>query len=278
MENKELQNQILQEVKDGNYKRFKILLSSFDKALNVNASRFAIGWQRLDYIGSFPLNLYLWAQDWNPAKSDASTYIGSRLRYEYLHCMQAIYRKKLNNNVPIENNLMQFPQRLSRMERIEDLLAEKLHDITDSFRAQLIREYVINDMTTKEIEIKYKKCKKTIMEIITGGIDMAVRYSYEGGSYTAKELSKHPDCKVKYDTLLRRLNKNMPIEEAMIAVKIKDEKFSYNGETKSILNWSRDERCQVTYMTLYYRIRTADWPFAKAFETPPDERRQNKKL
>lgn len=48
---------------------------------------------------------------------------------------------------------------------------------------------------------------------------------------------------------------------------------SYAGETKSLREWSRDERCVVTYATLYARVVKNGWDMEDAMTTPAGERR-----
>lgn len=46
-------------------------------------------------------------------------------------------------------------------------------------------------------------------------------------------------------------------------------KFTYDGETKNLTEWSKDPRCNVSYETLLARLSISSWPFAKALTTPP---------
>jgi hypothetical protein len=48
-------------------------------------------------------------------------------------------------------------------------------------------------------------------------------------------------------------------------------KYEYQGETKSLTQWSRDKRCVVTACTLYARVLKYKFEFIKSLITPKGE-------
>lgn len=46
------------------------------------------------------------------------------------------------------------------------------------------------------------------------------------------------------------------------------EKYYYEGEYKTLPEWSRDLRCQVSVSCLKQRMNLYDWPFQKSLLTP----------
>lgn len=48
--------------------------------------------------------------------------------------------------------------------------------------------------------------------------------------------------------------------------------LSWDGETKSLAEWSRDDRCVVPYSTAYQRVTRLGWDLEKALTTPSSSR------
>jgi len=96
-----------------------------------------------------------------------------------------------------------------------------------------------------------------------------------------KTLSQWVDdkrCKVKYATLQKRLRLGWDSEDAIVIVSgdggrsykpKKDSKF-YKAfdESKTLFQWSKDERCKPSYKMLWQRVEQLGWHIEEAIEIP----------
>lgn len=92
------------------------------------------------------------------------------------------------------------------------------------------------------------------------------------------DWSKDPRCAVSYMTLLTRMDEKWPAEKAISTAPERrvdpphrsSLQVTAFGETKSLSDWSRDERCKVQYITLRQRVQ-AHWDPEEAITQPPKD-------
>lgn len=95
-----------------------------------------------------------------------------------------------------------------------------------------------------------------------------------GESKNIKDWARDERCKVGANTFYRRFKSGMDPEEALTAPLAKP--YTYNGpaimtafgESKTVTEWSKDDRCKVSAERLFYRYHKKMEP-EKAITTPP---------
>lgn len=99
-----------------------------------------------------------------------------------------------------------------------------------------------------------------------------------GEKKTLSQWVKDKRCVVKKGTLQRRLRLGWDPEEALTAKPLsgrhykpkKDSKFyTAFGEKKTLFQWSKDDRCKVSYKMLWQRVEIHGWDIKKAVTKPP---------
>lgn len=109
-------------------------------------------------------------------------------------------------------------------------------------------------------------------------LDSVKKYEAFGEIKTLLEWAVDPRCKAQVGLLRKRIRDGMPVEEAL--TKQADERFRGRahepakleafGESKTLAEWGRDPRCEVSgYKVLRDRVR-AGIPLEQALTTPPD--------
>lgn len=106
-------------------------------------------------------------------------------------------------------------------------------------------------------------------------------YSYMGETKLAKDWFRDSRCEVSFQELCERLREGVSIEIAMKALRPaprqfgKDVPYTIYGESKTLMKWAIDSRCQVSYGTLCRRIREGMNPelALKAQRKPPTKRK-----
>lgn len=100
-----------------------------------------------------------------------------------------------------------------------------------------------------------------------------------GETKTAAEWDKDPRCVVSARTLRLRINRDGWEGERAIMTPAKEcdplapvEAF---GETKTVGEWAKDDRCVVTYTLLSYRMTSGVWEPEAAITTPAKEQRKD---
>jgi hypothetical protein len=157
----------------------------------------------------------------------------------------------------------------------EDYLGQTVK--VDFALAENIRDDYKNGLNSNELSLKYNvnRCSiKPILDNIThiqkDNRDIRSQLYIEAWGENKHYLDwlKDERCIVDKNTLYDRLFKrNVPPEIAMTVIpdkgktlwanpdaKKKTHLFTYQGEEKSILAWSKDFRCQVNYQKLRYRL------------------------
>lgn len=103
-----------------------------------------------------------------------------------------------------------------------------------------------------------------------------VHITYLGETKSVKAWAKDPRCEISEGCLRKRLRLGWDFEKAFCSNKDDREKtgrkpnelFTFQGESKSVTEWSRDNRCLVCLTTLFARIYRSNWDFEKALTTP----------
>jgi hypothetical protein len=157
----------------------------------------------------------------------------------------------------------------------EDYLGQTVK--VDFALAENIRDDYKNGLNSNELSLKYNvnRCSiKPILDNIThiqkDNRDIRSQLYIEAWGENKHYLDwlKDERCIVDKNTLYDRLFKrNVPPEIAMTVIpdkgktlwanpdaKKKTHLFTYEGEEKSILAWSKDFRCQINYQKLRYRL------------------------
>ena len=99
-----------------------------------------------------------------------------------------------------------------------------------------------------------------------------------GETKTLSEWTDDKRCKVEYSTLQRRLRLGWHSEDA-ISIKSgeggrqykpkKDSKFyKAFGESKTLFQWSKDDRCKPSYKMLWQRVEQLGWHIEDAIKIP----------
>lgn len=153
--------------------------------------------------------------------------------------------------------------------------------------AEKIRNDFKNGLNTNELSLKYNvnRCSiKPILDNIThiqeDNRDVRSYLYVEAWGENKHYLDwlKDERCIVDKNTLYDRMFKrNVPPEIAMTVIpdkgktlwvnpdsKKKTHLFTYQDEEKSILAWSKDDRCQVNYQKLRYRLLKLNLPIEQA--------------
>lgn len=95
---------------------------------------------------------------------------------------------------------------------------------------------------------------------------------YRGAHVPIRKLAQLPECKVGYKALYHRIvDLGWDATTAINSPHQEDGKETYSafGEVKNLLEWSKDERCCVSYMALHRRINTLKWGMFDALVTKP---------
>ena len=163
------------------------------------------------------------------------------------------------------------------------------HTVKVDFKlAEKIRNDHKNGLNTNELSLKYNVNRCSIKPILNNTThtqednrDVRSQLYVEAWGENKHYLDwlKDERCIVDKNTLYDRLFKrNVPPEIAMTVIpdkgktlwvnpdsKKKTHLFTYEGEEKSILAWSKDFRCQVNYQKLRYRLLKLELSIEEAF-------------
>lgn len=93
-----------------------------------------------------------------------------------------------------------------------------------------------------------------------------------GTTKTCKSWSKDKRCVVEYTTIIKRLNRGWPTEEAIVTPKQSPSQhfITIFGETKNQKEWFKDPRCVVSRYIFLHRINNG-WTPEQALTTPKNE-------
>lgn len=98
-----------------------------------------------------------------------------------------------------------------------------------------------------------------------------------GENKTLSQWADDTRCNVPYNALQKRLRLGWDSEEAISAKPLsnrhykpkKDAKFyKAFGESKTLFQWSKDERCKPSYKMLWQRVEQLGWHIEDAIEIP----------
>jgi hypothetical protein len=184
---------------------------------------------------------------------------------------------RLKRKFDIYNEFINKEDYLEQTVKVDFVLAEK------------IRNDYKNGLNSNELSLKYNvnRCSiKPILDNIThiqkDNRDIRSQLYVEAWGENKHYLDwlKDERCIVDKNTLYDRLFKrNVPPEVAMTVIpdkgktlwanpdaKKKTHLFTYQGEEKSILAWSKDFRCEVNYQKLRYRLLKLELPIERALK------------
>ncbi len=98
--------------------------------------------------------------------------------------------------------------------------------------------------------------------------------SFDGASKTLAEWARDPRCVVTAQAFLQRMARGWELDDALHVEHLRTESkpITVFGETHSLMEWSRDPRCCVTWSCLQSRLRIG-WDAEEALITPSGDSR-----